>query len=95
MSTQTNWVDGLFISEKDGQYGKFLSIGVKKDQFIEYLKNQKEDAAGFINMIGSPRKGDASKFSVKITEFKKLEGQKPSEPAFVGDAGSADDDLPF
>lgn len=93
--TETQWVDGIFITKRDGKYGEFLSIGIRKKEFIKFLSGLEEGQDGFINIVGNPRKADPSKFSMQVAKpFEKRSGQKPSEPAFVG-VSDASDDLPF
>jgi hypothetical protein len=92
--TEKQWVDGLFITKRDGKYGEFLSIGIRKNEFIKYLSNLKEGSDGFINFVGNPRKNDENKYSIQVSQPLVKTGEKPKEPAFAATVDSGDD-LPF
>jgi hypothetical protein len=60
----TQYVNGLFITKKEGQYGEYLSIGISNEG-LEAIKALEPSASGFRNIVASPTKADPTKFSAK------------------------------
>jgi hypothetical protein len=58
------YVNGIYIDEKEGMYGTYLSIGITKEG-LENLKNVPANEKGWINLTAGRQKANASKFSVK------------------------------
>ncbi len=51
MAQKKDYVDGLYIKEKAGQYGSFLSVGVKVDKLRSWLESQRPNQSGYINIV--------------------------------------------
>jgi hypothetical protein len=98
MAQNSDYAEGLFISKRNGQYGEFLSIGILKGKFIDYLMEMEEDEKGFVNFTGNPQKADQNKYSVKpfvaSPKTSKATSGKTSKPQQAKKV-VADDDLPF
>lgn len=80
-----NYVNGLFISEWDGKYGPYLSIGIT-DNFIEELLKIPKNERGVRAIFATRQKKDNRKYSAFV--LSKKDNNKP----VVGDSV---DDLPF
>lgn len=59
----TTYLNGLFATEKEGNYGPYISIGIT-DEGIEALKNLPKNG-NFRNFTLTRQKADPSKFSAK------------------------------
>lgn len=70
MGQPKNYLNGIFVKKKTGQYGEFFSIGIKKKEFIEQLQRLQEDGKGFVNLTMTPQRDDASKYSVYEDNWK-------------------------
>jgi hypothetical protein len=79
-TTNTSYINGLFVTEKEGQYGKYLSVGITEEG-LEALKALEPSASGFRNITLSPQKNDPTKYSAK--------------PYVPKSKGGDDDTLPF
>ena len=58
------YLNGLFATKKDGNYGEYISIGIT-DEGIEALKNLPKTDKGFRNFTLTPQKNDQNKYSAK------------------------------
>lgn len=63
-NNQNSYINGIFIEEKEGKYGKYLSIGVT-DEGLNALSNLQRSESGFRNFIASPQKSNPAKYSSK------------------------------
>ena len=59
-----NYINGLFITKKEGQYGEYLSIGISEEG-LKALAALEKSENGFRNFTASPQKNDPNKFSAK------------------------------
>jgi hypothetical protein len=62
--SKTEYLNGIFISKREGQYGEFLSIGITEEG-LESLKNLAKNDKGVRNFTASPQRNDPNKFSSK------------------------------
>jgi hypothetical protein len=62
-SNSSKYLNGIFATRKEGQYGEFISIGIT-DEGIEALQNLSKNGE-FRNFTLSPQKSDPNKFSAK------------------------------
>ena len=62
--TEKKYVNGIFIQEKSGQYGKYLSIGITEEGMKALASLEKNDK-GVRNFIATPQQRDAAKFSAR------------------------------
>ena len=93
MAEQTKYINGLFIEEREGQYGTYLTIGITDDG-IENLRNAPRNDKGIRNFTGSRQKNNNQKYSVQPYVAKQQgSGNGASRP--TGTQGSAIDGLPF
>jgi hypothetical protein len=60
----SNYINGLFIEEKEGPYGTYLSIGITEDG-IKAIQDLAKSPKGWRNMTASRQKENPNKFSVK------------------------------
>ena len=58
-----NYINGLFATKKEGNYGEYISVGIT-DEGIEALKNLPK-SGNFRNFTLSPQKTDPNKYSAK------------------------------
>lgn len=78
------YLNGIFITQKEGQYGPYLSVGIS-DEGLKSLAALEKSASGFINFTATPQKNDPTKFSAK-----------PFVPkGATANSGGSSDDLPF
>ena len=63
-NNSSNYLNGLFATKRDGNYGEYISIGITDDG-IEALKNLPKTEKGFRNFTLSPQKNDPNKYSAK------------------------------
>ena len=87
------YINGIFVTKREGQYGEFFSLGIKKDELIKTLQGMEADDKGFVNLTMTPQKSNASKYSVYVNNWK-------PEGGSTGEGGKKvieDDDnsLPF
>lgn len=61
---ESAYVNGVFISEVEGQYGPYLSMGITEEG-LKSLASAVPNAKGVRNFSVSRQKNDQSKFSVK------------------------------
>ena len=59
----SKYINGLFATEKEGQYGPYISIGIT-DEGIEALRNLPKNG-DFRNFTLNKQKNDPSKYSAK------------------------------
>ena len=59
-----NYINGLFVTKKEGQYGEFLSVGISEEGLKALAALEKSDS-GFRNLTLSPQKNDPNKYSAK------------------------------
>lgn len=81
MSNNSKYLNGWFVSKREGNYGEYLSVGITDDG-IEALKNLPKSESGFRNLTLNPQKNDPNKYSAK-----------PFVPKTSGDDDN--DSLPF
>lgn len=62
--TDNKFIKGIFIQEKDGQYGKYLSIGITEEGLKALASLEKNDK-GVRNFIATRQQKDATKFSAR------------------------------
>ena len=55
MNEKHNYAPSVSVKEKDGKFGKFLSVGIKVEPFIEWM-NANTNSRGYVNLIISPRR---------------------------------------
>jgi hypothetical protein len=60
----SKYINGIFITKKEGQYGEYLSVGISEEGLKE-LQKLEVSTGGFRNFIASPQKNDPNKFSSK------------------------------
>jgi hypothetical protein len=58
------YINGLFITKKEGQYGEYFSVGITQEG-LDALKDLEPSASGFRNFTFSPQKADPNKYSCK------------------------------
>jgi hypothetical protein len=63
-NNSSTYVNGLFIEEKEGPYGTYLSIGITEDG-IRAIQELPKTAKGWRNLTASRQKENPSKFSTK------------------------------
>lgn len=64
-----NYVNGIFLEEKEGPFGTFLSIGISEEG-LKAIQALPKTSKGFRNMVASRQKERTEKFSVKPYEAK-------------------------
>lgn len=102
------YVNGIFVNKKEGAYGEFFSVGIKKDEFIQSLQAIDEDDRGFINLNMTPQKTNPNKMSLYINDWRPNGGptgeggksnatstQQPSSKKGKNANSDPSDDLPF
>jgi hypothetical protein len=62
--SESKYINGVFISKKEGKFGEFLSIGISEEG-LKALQALEKSASGFRNFTASPQKADPNKFSAK------------------------------
>lgn len=82
------YIKGLFITERTGQYGKYLSIGITEEG-LQALKSINPNEKGVRNFFASPQRNDPSKYSAQFPK-EQTQGQASSDNSPV-----KTDDLPF
>jgi hypothetical protein len=93
-----NYINGLFIEQKEGPYGPYLSIGISPDG-LKALQELPTSAKGWRNITATPQKDNPLKYSAKPFEPKKsneqlaAEGGKRYGGAVTNEDASSD--LPF
>ena len=94
------YVNGLFPVRKNGPYGEFFNIGVKKEVILKEIEAMDADPRGFINLTMSPQKTNPDKYSVYVDNFvpKPRVNPAPTDrpaatPTTTG--SQPDDSLPF
>ena len=63
-NSETPYVNGVFISEVEGMYGPYLSMGITEEG-LKSLASAVPNAKGVRNFSVSRQKADQTKFSVK------------------------------
>ena len=63
-NNKTAYINGIFATNREGNYGNYISIGIT-DEGIEALKNLPKTDKGFRNWILTPQKNDQNKYSAK------------------------------
>ena len=58
------YLNGIFIEQKDGNYGPYLSIGISEEG-LKALQDLPKSPKGFVNFTASPQKENPNKFSSK------------------------------
>lgn len=66
--TEKKFVDGLFVDVKETQYGEIIKLSIKKEQFIDYLMVNVNDA-GYVNIDILTNK-EGKKYAV-LNDYKK------------------------
>lgn len=87
MMEQRQFIKGLFAKKSKNE--KFIDIGLKKKEFLQYIESLKEDEKGFIQLSMAEQKADASKYSVWVNDW------KPSKTTKKTIEDGDDGDLPF
>jgi hypothetical protein len=64
MADKKNYAPSTFVKARESQYGTILSIGIKRPEFIAWLKTLPENKNGFVNLQASSQKTDPTKWSV-------------------------------
>jgi hypothetical protein len=100
------FVNGIFVTKREGPYGEFFSLGLKKEEIIEQIQNLEEDDKGFVNLTMTPQKSNPNKYSVYVNAWKpgsnensyqapaKTQTTQPSSPKKSAPKDE-DDTLPF
>jgi hypothetical protein len=92
-----NYVNGLFIEEKEGPYGTYLSIGITEDG-IKAIQALPKTAKGWRNLTATRQKDNQSKFSTKpYTPKSNAQVAEEGGKTYGGDFNPDDSssDLPF
>ena len=63
-NNSSKYVNGIFATKREGDYGEYVSIGITEEG-IEALKSLPMTEKGFRNFTLSPRKDDPNKYSAK------------------------------
>jgi hypothetical protein len=95
MSEKTKqYLNGIYASKRNGQYGEFFNLSFRKQQVIEELQKLKEDDKGFVNFKMTSQKVDPNKYSVYVDDFVPSTKKNPvtDEPVYAEDSS---DSLPF
>ena len=86
-----NYTKGLFANEKSSQYGNFINLDLKADEFCEWVKAN-TNANGYCKIsLYKAKEGGAS----KNTHYGVLNEFVPVMKAKEGEAVDNPDDLPF
>ena len=64
MAKTQQYVNGIFATKREGDYGEYVSIGITEEG-IEALKSLPMTEKGFRNFTLSPQKNDPNKYSAK------------------------------
>lgn len=64
MATNNTYINGLFVTKKEGQYGEYLSVGISEEG-LKALAALEKSESGFRNLTLSPQKNDPNKYSAK------------------------------
>ncbi|HYG02038.1 MAG TPA: hypothetical protein VD927_06300 [Chryseosolibacter sp.] len=83
MAQNKEYINGIFITRANGQYGEYFQIGITKEG-LKALSELPASEAGYRNVSAYPRKDNKDKFSVVPFVPKK---------ATTNDGGT--DDLPW
>jgi hypothetical protein len=73
-----NYLNGIFVKKKSGQFGEFFSVGIKKADLISQLNSMKEDERGFVNLVMTSQQADPSKYSVYEDTWKPTNTAQPA-----------------
>lgn len=85
--SEKKYIDGIFIQEREGQYGDFLSFGIT-DEGIDLLKSLPKNEKGIRNFAAFRRKDNNKKYSA-------MWPKNASAPGSVDTGSNSKDDLPF
>ena len=58
------YVNGIFVSQHEGQYGEYFSVGINKENFIKELESLEPNEKGMVNFFMSAQKSNPNKLSV-------------------------------
>lgn len=64
MADQQKYINGLFVTKREGTYGEYLSVGISEEGLKALAALEKSDN-GFRNLTLSPQKNDPNKYSAK------------------------------
>jgi len=89
---ETKFIPGVFA--KESKNPAFINIGIKLEDFKNYINNLKPDSRGFVNFSMGKQKNDPTKYSMWLDTWKpnSSKSKNPSPPQ-QGDMSS--DALPF
>ena len=59
-----NYINGIFVTKNEGNYGEYLSVGITEEG-LKALQDLPKSGKGFRNITLSPQKNDPNKYSVK------------------------------
>ena len=90
MSDKT-YINGLFVKEKDGKFGKEIHVSIIADKLIEELEKYK-NAKGYVNIVHKERKEPDAKGNTHYTILNEWTPKPQQESAPSQEESS---DLPF
>lgn len=64
MADNSKYLNGLFATKREGNYGEYISIGIT-DEGIAALQNLSKSENGFRNFTLTPQKNNPEKYSAK------------------------------
>lgn len=68
-----NYLNGIFATRKEGQYGEYISIGITEEG-LKAIATLEPSEKGFRNFTLSPQKNDPNKYSAKPIVAKETNG---------------------
>lgn len=89
------YLNGVFATKKNGQYGEFFSLSFRKEQVIEELQKLQADAKGFVNFTMTPQKADPNKCSIYLNDFVPSTQKNPITDEVETSEQPYSDTLPF
>jgi hypothetical protein len=95
--SETKFINGVFIEEKEGKYGTYLSIGITEEG-LENLQNLPASAKGWRNVTAFRQKGNENKFSASPSISLSASNHSAAKSAgkkFIEKVEDESSDLPF
>lgn len=82
MAEEKKFTKGLFADEKGSQYGNFMNVDIKVDEFIEWMKANTNEKGYCKITLYKNKTGSTSKNSHYgvLNDWKKPEAAQPMEP---------------